>query len=103
VDTALARRAELPPTIGRFAAVLTATLAAGLVMSGWWAVFSWLLILACVIAPWQMAKFGLTILVCTVGISLGIAAVALFIWGMGAAPVVTIFVALMALSLVDRR
>jgi hypothetical protein len=103
MDTALARRTELPPAIGRFAAILTATLTAGLVLSGWWAVFSWLLLLACVLSPWQMAKFGLTILACAAGISLGIAAVALFIWGMSAAPVVTIFVALMALSLVDRR
>jgi len=50
-----------------------------------------------------MAKFGLAILACAAGICLGIALVALFVWGMSAAPVVTIFVALMALSLVDRR
>jgi len=103
MDTALARRTELPPAIGRFAAVLTATLTAGLVMSGWWAVFSWLLLLACVLAPWQMTKFGLTILACAVGIGVGVAFVALFVWAMFAAPLIALPMAFMALSIVDRR
>jgi len=34
MDTALARRTELSPATGRFAAILTATFAAGLVLSG---------------------------------------------------------------------
>jgi len=41
---------------------------------------------------------GLTILACIAGICVAIAAVALFVLGMGAAPVPTIFAALMALA-----
>ena len=103
VDTVLSRRTELPPAIGRLAAVLTATLAAGLVMYGWWAAFAWLLLLACAGAPKLMAMIGLMVLAYAVAIGLGVVAIALLVWGLFAAPLFTLPLAFMVLALVDRR
>jgi len=98
VATVPSRRGEVPPAIGRLSAVLTAALATGLVMYGWWAVFSWLLLLACVIAPKLMAMVGLMVLACAVAIGFGIAAVALF-----AAPLIALPLTFLVLAFVDRR
>ena len=103
VDTASALRTELTPAIGRLAAVLTTALAAGLVMYGWWAVFSGLLLLACGYAPKLMGMVGLVVLACAVAIGFGVVFVALFVWGMFAAPMITLPFAFMVLALVDRR
>ena len=67
------------------------------------AVFSGLLLLACGYAPKLMGMVGLLVLACAVAIGLGVVFVALFVWGMFAAPMITLPLAFMVLALVDRR